>query len=141
MIESFQDATSEAVLNHFDILGLIYQWITYIFYEPVPTITEVPSMTHKKKKHLKVGVETRAQIWYKQVALYVVWGWISIACPAAGFWALLINDGGVFYNECYYMFYNGVVWYNPPKPYEVTPNLNNGLVFGGDGTTPINGSD
>ena len=41
-----------------------------------------------------------------------------MSCPAAGYVLMsLTNDGGVFYNECYYMFYNGVVWYNPPKEY------------------------
>ena len=38
-------------------------------------------------------------------------------CSLSSFWFLLVNDGGVFYNECYYMFYNGVVWYNPPEPF------------------------
>ena len=93
----------------------------------------------KKRSHRpKVRIETRADLWYKQVSLYVVWGWISIACPAAGFWALIVNDGGVFYNECYYMFYNGIVWYNAPKPYEVVPNINNGLdIFAPtDGSAP-----
>ena len=56
--------------------------------------------------------------WFKMLALYNIWGWISFACPASGFILMfLTNDGGVFYNECYYMFYNGVVWYNPPAPY------------------------
>ena len=52
------------------------------------------------------------------LSLYFIWGWVSVACPSAG-WALMFmtNDGGVFYNECYYMFYNGVVWYNPPEKY------------------------
>ena len=65
----------------------------------------------------RVETETKFIKWYKMVALYVVWGWVAFACPQASFWALMINDGGVFYNECYYMFYNGVVWYNPPKAY------------------------
>ena len=57
--------------------------------------------------------------WYKMLSLYVVWGWMSYACSTAAIGFLLVNDGGVFYNECYYMFYNGVVWYNPPEPYVV----------------------
>ena len=56
--------------------------------------------------------------WFKMLALYNIWGWISFACPGSGLILMgLTNDGGVFYNECYYMFYNGVVWYNPPAPY------------------------
>ena len=55
--------------------------------------------------------------WYKMLSLYIVWGWMSYACSTAAIGFLLVNDGGVFYNECYYMFYNGVVWYNPPEPF------------------------
>ena len=65
----------------------------------------------------RVETETKFIKWYKMVALYIVWGWVAFICPQASFWTLMINDGGVFYNECYYMFYNGVVWYNPPKAY------------------------
>ena len=53
------------------------------------------------------------------LSLYIIWGWVSYACPFSGwFFLTFANDGGVFYNECYYMFYNGVVWYNPPEPYK-----------------------
>ena len=55
--------------------------------------------------------------WYKMISLYFIWGWVSYACPFSGWFFLILNDGGVFYNECYYMFYNGVVWYTPPEPY------------------------
>ena len=63
-------------------------------------------------------VQGTSYLWYKMLSLYYIWGWISMSCPAAGYVLMsLTNDGGVFYNECYYMFYNGVVWYNPPKEY------------------------
>eukprot|EP00355_Strombidium_rassoulzadegani_P001153 CAMPEP_0168610972 /NCGR_PEP_ID=MMETSP0449_2-20121227/2090_1 /TAXON_ID=1082188 /ORGANISM="Strombidium rassoulzadegani, Strain ras09" /LENGTH=58 /DNA_ID=CAMNT_0008651349 /DNA_START=259 /DNA_END=435 /DNA_ORIENTATION=- len=51
-------------------------------------------------------------------ALYSIWGWVGFSCEAAAYWQLFINDGGQFYNECYYMFYNGVVWYKSPEPYD-----------------------
>ena len=130
------EAIASTALNHFDIFAYIYELMNYFLYEQV----EVQEFSPRHKKHPKVKIETRAQIWYKQVALYVVWGWISIACPAAGFWALIVNDGGVFYNECYYMFYNGVVWYNPPTPYVIQPNLNNGLLLGDGTTAPATGT-
>ena len=57
------------------------------------------------------------------VALYTVWYWVSTMCPYAAFWSLFFNDGGVFSNECYYMFYNGVVWYKPPKPFKRAKSL------------------
>lgn len=57
------------------------------------------------------------------VGMYIIWGWIAWGCPIAAFWPLFFNDGGVFQNECYYMFYKGVVWYNPPKPYVVGASL------------------
>ena len=60
--------------------------------------------------------DTAFMTWYKMLSLYSIWGWISTACPVTGAVVMaLTNDGGVFYNECYYMFYNGVVWYNPPN--------------------------
>ena len=63
--------------------------------------------------------DTAFMTWYKMLSLYTIWGWISMACPTNGaILMFLTNDGGIFYNECYYMFYNGVVWYNPPAPYE-----------------------
>ena len=69
--------------------------------------------------------------WYKMLSLYIIWGWISYACPISGwFFLFFTNDGGVFYNECYYMFYNGVVWYNRPEPYVVEPSC--GLFGCGD---------
>ena len=71
----------------------------------------------------RVRTETRFIKWYKMIALYLVWGWVSQACPQAGYWTLVINDGGQFLNECYYMFYNGVVWYNPPKTWVVVPGI------------------
>ena len=58
-------------------------------------------------------------IWFKMVSLYAIWYWIASACEFAAFIPLIFNDGGNFYNECYYMFYNGVVWYNPPEPYKI----------------------
>ena len=57
-------------------------------------------------------------IWYKMLGLYFIWFWVAQICEWAAFVPLLFNDGGRFYNECYYMFYNGVVWYNPPEPYK-----------------------
>jgi hypothetical protein len=71
----------------------------------------------------RVRTETKFIKWYKMIALYLVWGWVSYACPQAGFWTMVVNDGGQFANECYYMFYNGVVWYNPPKIWVVAPGL------------------
>lgn len=71
----------------------------------------------------RVMLESKFIKWYKMIALYLVWGWVATTCPYAGYWGLILNDGGVFQNECYYMFYNGVVWYNPPKPWVVKPGL------------------
>ena len=58
--------------------------------------------------------------WIKMGSLYAIWLWIATWCEMTSFWPLLLNDGGKFYNECYYMFYNGVVWYNAPKPYDLS---------------------
>ena len=57
-------------------------------------------------------------IWYKTICLYMIWAYVGELCEIAAWPPLLFNDGGKFYNECYYMFYNGVVWYNAPKPYK-----------------------
>jgi len=57
-------------------------------------------------------------IWYKTLCLYAIWAYVGDLCEMAAWAPLLFNDGGKFYNECYYMFYNGVVWYNAPKPYK-----------------------
>ena len=80
--------------------------------------------------------------WYKMLSLYMVWGWISWNCSLSAIFFLMVNDGGVFYNECYYMFYNGVVWYNPPEPFvpkaqkvkdDTTDEEGGGGLFGGGG--------
>ena len=76
-----------------------------------------------KKKHRRVRAETAFTKWFKMLALYVVWYWIAFVCPMAAFWPLFFNDGGVFHNECYYMFYNGVVWYKPPERYVRSNNI------------------
>ena len=53
-------------------------------------------------------------------ALYLIWLWVASWCEIISLLPLTFNDGGKFYNECYYMFYNGVVWYKSPKPYDLT---------------------
>ena len=63
-------------------------------------------------------VDHQIYIWQKTIALYVIWIWVEVACELLSVVPILLNDGGEFYNECYYMFYNGVVWYNPPEPYK-----------------------
>ena len=66
------------------------------------------------------GHESHYIKWYKMLVFYMIWGNIGYFCEAAAFWSLFFtNDGGLFYNECYYMFYNGVVWYNPPTKFKV----------------------
>ena len=76
------------------------------------------------------------------LSLYMVWGWISWNCSLSAIFFLIVNDGGVFYNECYYMFYNGVVWYNPPEPFvpkakkvedDTADEEGGGGLFGGGG--------
>ena len=64
-----------------------------------------------------VQLETVFIKWYKMLALYVIWYFVAFNCPNASWWLLFFNDGGEFYNECYYMFFNGVKFYKPPRPY------------------------
>ena len=89
---------------------------TLIPVETMPSLDEMAA--HLMVETPRVRSETKFIKWYKMIALYWVWGWVALACPIVSYWALFLNDGGVFYNECYYMFYNGVVWYNPPEPYK-----------------------
>ena len=85
-------------------------------FQPQPETVHHHNVSGSK---LVVQGDTAFIRWYKMMSLYFIWGWVSYSCPIFGLvFLFLTNDGGVFYNECYYMFYNGVVWYNPPKPYE-----------------------
>ena len=59
-------------------------------------------------------------IWGKMLSLYFIWGWVSISCELNATLPLVFNDGGKFYNECYYMFYNGVKWYKQPKAWKLS---------------------
>ena len=56
-------------------------------------------------------------VFLKMFSLYNIWWTVSTMCEWNALGPLLLNDGGKFYNECYYMFYNGVVWYRMPRPY------------------------
>ena len=47
-------------------------------------------------------------VFLKMNALYVIWLVVGGLCEWHAIGPLLLNDGGKFYNECYYMFYNGV---------------------------------
>ena len=67
----------------------------------------------------QINHDTPIQIWYKTLCLYAVWFWVANVCEWGALLPLILNDGGEYYYECYYMFYNGVVWYNPPEPYKV----------------------
>lgn len=79
------------------------------------------SSSQKKERPVvqQINHDTPIQIWYKTQVLYLVWFWVANVCEWGAWLPLVLNDGGEYYNECYYMFYNGVVWYNPPEPYKM----------------------
>ena len=66
------------------------------------------------------GTDSHFFVWVKMNALYFIWLWVATWCEMVALLPLTFNDGGKFYNECYYMFYNGVVWYKSPKPYDLS---------------------
>ena len=107
-------------MNYFEVILAFVDYVSNAFSFMDKFAPKSPSSSSHVDGHnveASLSHEGPFTLWYKMQALYIVWGWTSFICPIAALTPLLFNDGGEFYNQCYYMFYNGVQWYNAPTPY------------------------